>query len=159
VDWVDPTRPQAARIREILGAEGDFNVRHDRDVAEIREVLRATTASAEDFAAYAGSVGTAFDLITDAILSGPGGAQVWTDRLVKQFKEADSLWNDGPFPPVQHAALHQALSTYYSALLGHEFVAVYRKDKLAPAVVDRLLKKTETQLRDYRGSWRVFLRR
>jgi hypothetical protein len=159
VDWVDPTHPKAARIAEVIGAVGGFKVRHDQGVAETREFLRAQTASAEEFLAYAEQVGTAFDEVTEVILAGSGGFGVWTDALRRRFQEADTLWNEGPFAPVQNSTLHEALSTYFGALLEHEVVSLYRRDKLAPDVVTRLLRDCESKLRNYRGSWRLFARK
>jgi hypothetical protein len=158
VDWVDPTHPKAARIAEFLKAVGGFNVRHDKDVAAFREIFRAKMATAEDFALYAEKVGTAFDQITDAILAGPGVVEAWNASLRQQFNDADTFWNEGPLPPVQQTALNEALTVYYRTLLEHEVVAIYRRDKLAPEVTARLLRQSEAKLRDYRGSWRVFVR-
>ena len=157
VDWVNPGHPKAAAIAERMGAPGGLKVRHDRDTSELRDIFRSQTVSEDAFAAYASSVGTAFDRITDAILTGPGGIQAWNDELRRQFKEADDLWNSGPFAPVQYAALAEALSTYNGVLFGHESVAIYRAPKLTPDVTARLLRDSEVRLRDLRGAWRILL--
>lgn len=159
VRWVDRTHPKADWHAAVLGVVGEFKIQHDQGVPETRSFLRERTASAEEFAAYAAKVGIAFDQITDAIFAGPGGVQVWTSDLRKRFKEADDLWNEGPFPPVQHKALHDALTAYFDALFSHEFVAIYRSRELSPDVVARLLKDSEARLRDSRGAWRAVLRR
>lgn len=159
VDWVDPTHPKAVPIADVLGAVGEFRIRQGRDLAEFREIFRSQTVGEQEFAAYAEKVGTTFDQITDTILGGPRGIAAWNDKLRAQFKEVDTLWNSGPLPPPQHKALDEALTAYYGALSDHEFVAIYRRDKLKPDVVVRLLKQSEAQLRDCRGSWRIFLRR
>lgn len=158
VDWVYPTHPRTAEIAKKFGAVGGFRVRHDRDIDAYREVFRARTATDNEFAAYAREVGTGLDQVVDAILAGPGGVEVWTDALRAQYQAVDGLWNEGPMAPVRHKALDDALTALYGAVFDHEFVAVYRKDKLTVDVLARLLRDAETRMREFRGSWRVLLR-
>lgn len=158
VDWVYSTHPRAAVIANKFGAVGGFRVRRDRDVDAYREVFRARTATEDEFAAYAREVGTGLDQVVDAILAGPGGVEVWTDTLRAQFEAVDSRWNEGPMAPVRHKALDDALTALHGTVFDHEFVAVYRKDKLTADVVARLLRDSETKMREFRGSWRVLVR-
>lgn len=157
-DWVYPTHPRAAEIATKFGAVGGFRIRHDRDVDAYREIFRGQTATEDEFAAYARKVGTALDQVVDEILAGPGGVEVWTDALRAQFEAVDSLWNEGPMAPVRHKALDDALTALHGTVFDHEFVAVYRKDKLTADIVARLLRDSETGMREFRGSWRVLLR-
>jgi hypothetical protein len=40
----------------------------------------------------------------------------------------------------------------------HEFIAVYRSKELTPEDTPRFLDEYEAKMRQYRGSWRIFLR-
>jgi hypothetical protein len=158
IDWVYPTHPRAAAIAKAFDAVGGFRVRHDRDVDAYREIFRARTATEDEFAAYAREIGTALDQVVDAILAGPGGVKAWTDTLRAQFQAIDTRWNEGPMAPAKHKPLDDALTALHGAVFDHEFVAIYRKDKLTADVLARLLRDAETRMREFRGSWRVLLR-
>jgi hypothetical protein len=157
-DWVYPGHPRAAETAEKFGAVGGFRIRQDHDVDAYREFFRARTATDDEFAHYAREVGTLLDEVIDAVLAGPGGAEVWTDALRAQFQVVDSLWNEGPMAPVKHKALDDALTALHGAVFDHEFVAVYRKDKLTADIVAKLLREAETKMGEFRGSWRVLIR-
>jgi len=158
VDWVDPSHPKAPDIQRILGAPGGFRMRHDKGVDETREFYRSRTATPQEFAAYAQTVGTRFDAIADAVMANPA-AEVWTPPLKDTFREAETLWDDGPFAPTECAQLERVLTAEHDALFEHHYVAIYRRDKLPPATVTRLLDDSAARLRDCRGAWRLFLAR
>jgi len=156
VDWVDPSHPKAPDIQRILGAPGGFRMRRDKGVDDTREFFRSRTATPEDFAAYAQTLGAIFDVIADQIMANPS-AEVWTPSLTDAFRQAEKLWDDGPFAPTEYAQLERALTAEHDALFEHYYVAIYRRDKLPPVTVTRLLDQSAARLRDYRGAWRLFV--
>ena len=123
-----------------------------------REVFRARTATAEEYVEYARRVGVALDEMVDAVFAGPGGTATWSEEFRARFAPVDDLWNHGPLAPVQHKALDEALGALYDAISSHEFIAVYRSKELAPEDTARFLDEYEAKMRQYRGSWRIFLR-
>jgi hypothetical protein len=158
VDWVDPTHPKAADIIGILGAPGGFRMRLDKDVDETREFIRSRTARPDDFLAYAERVGTAFDWVCDKLIDDPS-PEAWNGPLKDMFREAETLWDTGPFAPTEHSELEKVLTAQHAALFDHHYVALYRRDKLPPATVSRLLEESRARMRTCRGAWRLFLPR
>lgn len=156
VDWVDPSHPKAPDIQRILGAPGGFRIRRDTGVDETREFFRSRTATPSEFIAYAQTVGTIFDAIADQIIANPS-PEIWTSPLTEAFRQVERLWDDGSFAPTEFAQLEQILTAEHDAIFEHNYVAIYRRETLPPAIVTRLLDQAAARLRDCRGAWRLFL--
>jgi hypothetical protein len=157
VDWVDPSHPRAADIIRIFGAEGGFRFRIDKDNDELREVLRARTATAHDFTRFACRVGTLLDEITTALLARPV-LDGWDDQLLRRFNEVDELWNKGPDAPVECAQLDEMLKGHYDAMFQNYFVAKYRRQAFPPKMLEQVLRESLDRMSRCRGAWQEFAR-
>jgi hypothetical protein len=157
VDVVNPRHPRRAQIRQALGIEGEYRVRHDRDLKPTRDFFRSKTASAMDFRAYARSLGPMLDALSAKVLARRGQPPIWNDELNSDFAVLDELWNKGPFAPSECGPLDAALSAYHGCLLAHRHIEVYRSGALSAATVSRLLRSQEEKLGYFRGTWRVLL--
>lgn len=157
VDVVNPRHPKRVQIGHTMGIEGEYRVRHDRDLKPTRDFFRSKTASALDFRTYARNLGPMLDALSDKILARTGQQPIWDDALNGDFAVVDDLWNNGPFAPSECGPLDAALSAYYNCLLAHRHIEVYRSGALSAATVSRLLRSEEEKLGYFRGTWRVLL--